>query len=63
MAKEICGACEQEFEDEQTYLDHACSKTSYTPKDAEHQDALTNGQFSLQSQKALERGAARKKKK
>ena len=60
MANEICGACEKEYANYQKYLDHTCEKTGFNPKEVEHQDALTDGQFSLQSATALERGAARK---
>lgn len=46
------------FETEEGYLDHVSPTTGYTPRDIEHQDALTNGAFSRISEKALERGSA-----
>lgn len=65
MAKEshVCSPCGSKFGTEQEYLDHVCDVTGATPKDIEHQDALTNGQFSAQSEAALKRGEARKTKK
>jgi len=57
----ICGACGEKFESNEDYLDHTCSKTGYTPRDIEHQDALTGGRFSKISKAALARGEARKK--
>ena len=56
MAK--CGVCEFKGSTEE-YLKHKCS-TGFKPTDIKHQDALTNGRFSKQSEKALERGEARK---
>lgn len=57
--KHICGTCEKEFATEADYLKHKCV-TGHKPTDIEHQDVLTNGAFSRQSTKALERGDARK---
>lgn len=55
------------FETEEDYLDHVSPLTGFTPRDLEHQDALTGGRFSKISEKAIERGsaaeAARPKKK
>jgi len=62
MAKHICGACQQSFAKENEYLTHECKATGFTPKEVEHQDALTGGQFSKQSEAALERGEAKKGK-
>lgn len=56
MAK--CGACENSFESYNAYEEHVCEKSGFTPSEVEHQDALTNGRFSRQAEKALERGAA-----
>ena len=55
-----CGTCEVMFDDEQGYFDHKCKKTGFKPTQIEHQDSLTGGAFSKQSEKALERGAAKK---
>lgn len=55
-----CGACEAQFDTEAEYLEHTCEATGYKPTEIEHQDALTDGQFSKQSEQALARGAARK---
>lgn len=55
----ICGHCKAECATEQEYLDHVCS-TGLTPKDFEHQDILTGGQFSQASAAALARGAQEK---
>ena len=60
MAKEICGAGGEEFDDHKAYLNHVCSKTGHKPTEIAHLDALTGGQYSLQSKAALARGAARK---
>jgi len=60
--KVICCACGKEFKDNKAYLKHKCDKTGFTPTDVEHFDALSGGKFSLQSQAALDRGKARKKK-
>lgn len=53
-----CGQCEFQGSSEE-YLAHKCN-TGFKPTDIKHQDALTDGRFSKQSEKALERGAARK---
>lgn len=53
-----CGRCEAEFSTEALYCAHTCD-TGFTPKDVEHQDVLTDGQFSLQSTEARKRGAER----
>jgi hypothetical protein len=58
LKKHNCGVCQKGFDTEQEYLDHECT-TGFTPKDIEHQDALTNGQFSEQAEQALRRGAER----
>lgn len=62
MAKEKhkCSTCEKTYDTVAKYLSHKCS-TGFKPTQIEHQDALTNGAFSKQSEKALERGEARKK--
>lgn len=59
MSKHICGVCAEEFDTEEQYCDHSCS-TGFTPKEIEHQDALTDGQFSKISESALARGEERK---
>lgn len=59
MSKHNCGVCAEGFDTEEQYCDHACN-TGFTPKDIEHQDALTDGQFSKQSAEALKRGDERK---
>jgi hypothetical protein len=58
--KHICAVCEKGFDTEQEYLEHECS-TGFTPRDVEHQAALTDGQFSKQAEQALKRGEERKK--
>lgn len=58
--KHACGACGSEYDTEAEYLDHTCETTGFKPTDIEHQDALTNGRFSEQSEKAIARGEARK---
>lgn len=60
MAKCICGACGKEFKSDEEYLNHVCEKTGFKPTQIEHQDALTEGRFSKQSQAALARGAKAK---
>lgn len=55
---EVCSVCSGEFATEAEYLDHVCT-TGFTPKDVEHQDALTGGRFSLQAVEAQKRGAER----
>lgn len=59
--KHICGVCEGSFDTEVLYVAHTCV-TGFTPKDVEHQDVLTDGAFSKQAEKALERGEAKKSK-
>lgn len=58
-AKHICGACGQEFNTEAAYTGHTCPTTDHKPTAVAHQDALTGGAYSSQSQAARERGAAR----
>lgn len=60
-SKVTCSPCQKVFSTNAAYLKHKCEKTGFTPTQAEHFDALTNGRFSLQSQAALARGEARKK--
>lgn len=55
----ICGACLGTFTGEAAYNGHVCQKTGYTPVDVQHQDALTEGKFSLQAAEAQKRGAER----
>lgn len=59
--KHICSSCKKEFKTEKEYLNHKCEKTGFKPTQVEHLDKLSNGKFSLQSKKALERGKKRKK--
>ena len=61
--KHKCGACDVEFATEQKYFDHKCSKSGHKPTQIEHQDSLTGGAFSKQSEKALERGRLKQEKK
>jgi hypothetical protein len=58
--KHVCSACDGIFTTEKKYLDHECNVTGYTPKDIEHQDALTNGDFSKVAEASLARGEERK---
>lgn len=44
------------FATDKEYLDHVSPLTGFTPKDLEHQDALTDGNFSKIAAKAIERG-------
>lgn len=60
VGKHVDGLTGLVFETEEDYLNHKSPVTGFTPKDVEHQDALTGGQFSKQAEKALERGEARK---
>lgn len=53
-----CGVCAFQG-DYNGYLNHKCS-TGHKPTEVAHQDKLTGGRFSRQSQKALERGEAKK---
>ena len=62
MSKVICGACREEFKNNEAYLKHKCKKTGFTPTQVEHFDALSGGRFSLQSKAALARGETRKPK-
>ena len=59
-SKVTCGPCGKVFKDNVAYLKHKCPKTGFNPTQIEHQDALSRGRFSLQSQAALKRGAVRK---
>lgn len=58
--KHVCSACDGIFETEKKYVDHECLITGFTPKDIQHQDALTNGDFSKVAEASLARGEARK---
>lgn len=58
---DICAACKLEFETEETYLEHVCESTGFSPTQVEHQDALTGGNFSKVAEAALERGEERLK--
>lgn len=60
VGKHIDGASGLVFETDEDYLNHVSPVTGFTPKDVEHQDALTGGRFSRQAEKALERGESRK---
>lgn len=55
----ICGACGVGFETEQQYLDHQCDTTGFTPADIEHQDVITDGNFSKIAEEACKRGEER----
>ena len=57
-----CSPCGEVFATNEAYLKHKCKATGFKPTQAEHFDALSGGRFSLQSQAALARGEARKKK-
>lgn len=54
-----CGVCTNEFGSEDEYSTHVCEVTGASPVDIEHQDILTGGAFSRQSEKARERGEGR----
>lgn len=56
---DVCGACEQSFEDYEAYSTHVCPNTGYKPTEIEHQDALTGGRFSQIAEASLERGDKR----
>lgn len=60
VKKHNCAVCGKGFDTEAEYLAHECT-TGFTPTDVEHQDALTDGQFSKQAEQALKRGEERKK--
>ena len=53
-----CSTCEAEFGTEEEYCNHTCN-TGFNPTEVAHQDALTDGQFSMQSQEAIKRGEER----
>lgn len=55
----ICGQCEKSFKSEQSYLDHECRETGYTPTEPEHQGE----DFAAVSAAAVARGEAKKGKK
>ena len=56
MSKHICGKCKVQFEDETSYLDHVCTKTSFKPTQAEH----LGPEFAEVQKAALKRGEERK---
>lgn len=58
--KHIDGVTGLVFETEEAYLNHVSPETGFTPKDIEHQDALTGGQASKVAEAALKRGEDRK---
>lgn len=51
----ICSPCKEEFETNDEYLAHVCSSSNTTPTDP----AYLGESFSMISEKALERGAAK----
>lgn len=55
---DLCGQCNQEFDNEAGYLDHTCDASGYKPTDPEN---LGEG-FAAVSAAALARGEARKSK-
>lgn len=55
-----CGTCSAEFGTDTEYYEHTCEATGFKPTEVEHQDALTEGRFSKQSEAAIARGEARK---
>lgn len=57
--KHVDGVTGLVFDTEEDYLNHVSPETGYKPTDIEHQDVLTDGQFSKVSESALERGAER----
>ena len=60
--KHFCGTCGGDYDSQAKYLAHVCNQTGHKPATFEHLDATSDGQFSLQSAKALERGESKKKK-
>lgn len=48
----ICGKCNDKFEDNESYKDHTCEETGYTPRDPQH----FGKKFLRQSKHALKRG-------
>ena len=58
--KHIDGVTGLVFDTEEDYLNHTSPETGHTPKDLEHQDILTDGQFSRVADAAIERGEERK---
>lgn len=56
---ERCGECEREFKNTKAYLEHVCEVTGFRPTQIEHQDVLTDGNFSKISKEALKRGDER----
>lgn len=59
---EYCGTCKKECKDRDEYLKHKCEVTGFKPDTVDHLNATSNGKFSQQSAKAIERGNAKKTK-
>lgn len=57
--KHIDGVTGLVFDTEEEYLAHTSPETGFKPTEIEHQDALTDGQFSKIAASAIERGTAR----
>lgn len=55
----FCSDCKGFFKEYDELINHKCPETGFIFNSVEHLDATSNGRFSLQSVKALERGAAR----
>lgn len=51
----ICGQCEVKFDSEETYLEHTCESSGFTPQEPEH----LGEDFTLVQHAALLRGATK----
>lgn len=57
IQKIICGSCNNMFYSSNEYNEHICKSTGFKANSIEHLDALSGGNFSLQSKAAIERGS------
>lgn len=53
----VCGQCQKKFKTEKGYNEHVCEKTGFAANSIEHQDALTDGNYSKIAASAQQRGA------
>lgn len=56
VGKHIDGVTGLVFETEEAYLNHVSPVTGFNPTEVKHQDILTDGAYSRQAEKAVERG-------
>lgn len=55
-SRNVCGNCNEGFENEDQYLDHQCAVTGFTPRDPQN----LGERFAEISKAAIERGEERK---